>query len=203
MLPLKNLGSRRLLPRLFLASSGYRQSLPFLGLLATSLQLLLLSSCAHLPCVCIYFQISIFFIRTPVDLESTLFQHDLISLITSAKTFFQTRSWSQVSGVRTSLYHFGEHILTHNRVQARGLRYKNPKWHSKVKQRTKCAAGRVTGGGGVVCGYSREEGLLQMETEPARNLQREAGSKQAWLQSPEEWGKQRPRAPILTKEERR
>ena len=158
--------------------------------------------CPSSLCVYIYFQISIFFIRTPVDLGSTLFQHDLISLIISAKTF-QIMSWSQVSGVRTSLYHFGEHILTHNRVQARGLRYKNPKWHTKVKQRTKCAAGRVTGGGGVVCGYSCEEGLLQMETEPARNLQREAGSKQAWLQSPEEWGKQRPRAPILTKEERR
>lgn len=65
-------------------------------LIATSLQLLLLSSCDHLPCVCICFQISTFLIRIPEDLGSTLFQHDLISLITSAKIFFQIRSCSQV-----------------------------------------------------------------------------------------------------------
>ena len=49
----------------------------------------------------------------------------------------------------------------------------------KEKHRTKHAAGRVTRGGGVVCGYSCQERPLQMETVPALNLHREAGSKYA------------------------
>lgn len=55
-------------------------------------------------------------------------------------------------------------------------------------------------GGGVVCGYSCEEGLLQKERVPILNLQREAGSKYACLQSPQKNEENKdPNSPILTK----
>lgn len=56
------------------------------------------------------------------------------------------------------------------------------------------------GDGGVVCGYSCEEGLLQTKRVPILNLQREAGSKYTCLQSPQKNEENKdPNSPILTK----